>query len=53
MDTCKSENLMDLIDVLMLDGLLSLALHRHYYNYLDNLIPVINFHIHMMYTFLQ
>ena len=45
MDTCKSDYLMDLIDVLMFDGLLSLALHGQYHNHLDNLIPMIDFHI--------
>ena len=45
METCKSDYLMNLIDVLMFDGLLSLALHGHYYNHSDNLIPMIGFHI--------
>ena len=45
MDTCKSDYLMNFIDVLMFNGLLSLALDGHYYNHLDNLIPMIGFHI--------
>ena len=48
METYKSDNLMNLIDVLMFDGLLSLALHGHYYNHSDNLIPMIDFHISMI-----
>ena len=53
METCKSDYLMNLIDVLMFDGLLSLALHGHYYNHSDNLIPMIDFHISIIKTFLQ
>ena len=53
MDTYKSDYLMNLIDVLMFDRLLSLALHGQYYNHLDNLIPMIDFHISMIETFLQ
>ena len=48
METCKSDYLMNLIDVLMFDGLLSLALHGHCYNHSDNLIPMIDFHMYMI-----
>ena len=53
MYTCKTDYLMDFIDVLMFNGLLSLALDGHYYNHSDHLIPMIGFHIPMIKTFIQ